>query len=150
MQHKALPFLTAPMQSSGDYLMVPGLGLKWQQQQPWAQTTLVKGDSVWQQHQQLTLADSAFSDLLSGLLSGDLEKLANHFAITASGELDRWQLQMTPTTAKLIPLFEKIELTGAVHIEQIILTDPSGSNTNITLHNVTVTVPTESERAELR
>ncbi|SDI76652.1 Outer membrane lipoprotein carrier protein LolA [Ferrimonas sediminum] len=132
-QSKTLPFLSAPMVSEGAYLIAPEHGVVWKQRTPWPQTMVIsRGELVLDGERLQQPGMASMLPVITALMRGDIDALASHFEMQAYGELDAWQLQLTPTDSLLSGLFRQIELTGEHQaIGTLTLTDSAGQPTVI-------------------
>ncbi|USD39006.1 MULTISPECIES: outer membrane lipoprotein carrier protein LolA [Ferrimonas] len=132
-QSKTLPFLSAPMLSEGEYLIAPDHGVVWKQHTPWPQTMVIsQGELVLDGERLQQPGMASMLPVMTALMRGDIDALARHFEMHASGDLDAWQLHLTPTDSLLSTLFRQIELTGEHQaIGTLTLTDSAGQPTVI-------------------
>ncbi|MBR9728321.1 outer membrane lipoprotein carrier protein LolA [Shewanella intestini] len=139
-QQKKMSVLTLPLASQGVYYVEPGNTIVWQQQQPFAQTTLIKDGALSQfingelQPNTKAAGGQAASQMIMALFSGQWQSLSQDFSVNLTGNAAQWQIKLTPKSGPMAKVFSAINLQGQQQvINHISLTEHSGDNTQITL-----------------
>lgn len=158
-QHKSVAGFRQPLRSSGDFVLSRGLGLLWETRQPFAATLVLTGKRLSSQQGSASLsldsvqepALAATNQLLFAMLSGDVGKLSDSFAV--AGELDGqtdWQLRLTPQEPGMARVFKQIELKGAQYVFEVSLDERNGDNTRIRFSELsTLPAPSIEEQRRL-
>ncbi|HEV2676107.1 MAG TPA: outer membrane lipoprotein carrier protein LolA [Aliidongia sp.] len=137
VQERHLKGFNAPLRSDGHFVLVPGRGLIWHVEKPFAITTVITAAGLVQQvggNETLRLAAarlpflSHLYDMLGGALGGDWHALETDFIVERSGDAARWQARLTPRKADdtLAMPFAKIAATGGRFVETVEMTKPDG------------------------
>ncbi|MGF1688564.1 outer membrane lipoprotein carrier protein LolA [Photobacterium japonica] len=148
-QTRHMAMFSAPLQSSGHFLLAQDHGLLWQQTVPFPVSLVLTQDKLSQQFgdspaQVIAAKDNPmvfyFSHLFLSLFKGDTQQLTEQFTVSLtqpaspeSGESAgaQWALTLTPTAAPLNAVFQHIRLSGGQFIDQLVLTEKRGDVTEI-------------------
>jgi outer membrane lipoprotein-sorting protein len=139
VQEKRLRILKRPLRTEGTMLYRRERGVCWHTAQP-VESTLVLGEQQLLQingDQTLRLkaeqqpALFGFTRLFFAALSGQVDKLAEHFELQAGGTADHWQLDLQPRDALLQKFIARMMLRGGVRVEQVEVVDREGEITHI-------------------
>lgn len=137
-QQRQSPALTQAQTSSGKLLFVTGRGMLWQVQQPYSETLALTGTRAMR-----VLADGRMqpvhgergigqiSQMLQGLLGGQLEAVRRQFDVQASGSAAQWHLQFTPRQARVSQVLADIQLDGGAFLQRIRIAMQDGTQTDI-------------------
>lgn len=137
VQERHLKGFKAPLRSDGHFVLMPGRGLIWRVEKPFAITTVITAAGLVQQvggNETLRLAAarlpflSHLYDMLGGALGGDWHALESDFIVERSGNAAHWQVHLTPrkTDDTLAMPFSAIAATGARFVETVEMTKPDG------------------------
>lgn len=160
-QQKNVVGFKRPLVSHGDFLLWREHGVLWHTAQPFDSTLALRRDSL-----SVTQADGrggysmdaarepglrAVNGMLFALFSGDVASLQKQFRI--EGELNGaqgWRLTLTPSSAALAQVFQRIELEGDRYVKRVKLDEASGDASLIRFdHHATTPAATADEAARL-
>jgi len=137
-QQRQSPALTQPQISSGQLLFVTGHGMLWQVQQPYQQSLALTGTRALRidanGHMQLVHSErgvSQISQMLQGMLTGQLDEVTRQFDVRASGSASQWNLHFTPKQARMAQVLKGIQLDGGVYLQRIRIDTQDGMQTDI-------------------
>jgi hypothetical protein len=142
IQVKHVHGFTAPMRSSGSFLMVPNKGLLWATKHPFKSELWMRGDKLVQRSEGVTTllieakqqpAFQVMSQIMFRLLAGDMHALEEDFQLEGAIENTRWQVSLYPTNPALSKRIKQIALKGASYIETLDIIETGGDKTHITL-----------------
>lgn len=120
VEKKYLAITNVPLLQSGSLSFAPPDTMVRRQTAPNPQRFMVKGN-------QLTIESAsgvkqvsidripelqAFLVSIQAVLSGDIAKLKSYYGVTLSGEIARWQLQLTPQEERLASYIKSIHFDG--------------------------------------
>ena len=127
-QTRRLAQIKKPLVSNGRFLVVKELGVIWENLAPIPQLMRLTKNEILQTDGRDTImrlsADKEpvvgiVNNILFGVLSGDLETLAQRFNYEGKLEGDTWRLAFTPKDASLARLIRTLSLVGGRDIEQV-------------------------------
>ena len=137
-QQRQNPALTQPQTSSGQLLFVTSHGMLWQVQQPYQQTLALTGTRTVNidangntQPVRSERGVSQISQMLQGMLSGQLDAVTRQFNVSAQGSAAQWTLHFTPKQARVAQVLTGIELDGGAFLQRIRITMHDGTQTDI-------------------
>jgi Outer membrane lipoprotein carrier protein LolA-like len=139
VQERRLKGFNAPLRSEGHFVLVPGRGLIWSVERPFAITTVITAAGLVQQvdgSETMRLASASLPflshlyDMLGGALSGDWHALETDFSVQRTGDPEHWQVNLTPrrTDDTLAMPFASIAATGGRFVDQVTLTKSDGDS----------------------
>ena len=141
VQERRLPGFRSALRSEGEVLLVRGEGLRWRTREPFPSTLIVRGNRMWFRDAADRRQDVAegghvaglVQELLGALLSGDRAALSTRFRVREAPPVREgaWALALEPIAAPLDTLYAQIELSGAEHVERIVLHERNGAKTTI-------------------
>ncbi|MDR2031128.1 MAG: outer membrane lipoprotein carrier protein LolA [Azoarcus sp.] len=140
LQTRRLAQIKKPLVSSGRFLVARDVGVIWEGVAPFAQTTRLTRNEILQTHGQETVtrlsADKepvvgVIHAILFGVLSGDIEALAQRFDYSGSVTGEAWRLDFTPRDAGLARFVRSLSLSGGRDIGQVEITNAAGDVTHI-------------------
>jgi len=137
VQERHLKGFNAPLRSTGHFVLVPGRGLIWRVEQPFAITTVITSAGLVQQvdgGETMRLASAGLPflshlyDMLTGALGGDWHALEGDFTVERTGDAGHWQVRLVPRRADdtLAMPFAAITATGGRLVDRVELTKPDG------------------------
>lgn len=137
VQERHLKGFNAPLRSDGHFVLVPGRGLIWRVEKPFAITTVITSAGLVQQvggSETMRLAAarlpflSHLYNMLGGALGGDWHALETDFLVERSGDPAHWQVRLTPRKADdtLAMPFAAIVAEGGRFVETVEMTKPDG------------------------
>lgn len=137
-QQRQNPALTQPQTSSGQLLFVTGHGMLWQAQQPYQQTLALTGTRTVSidadGHAQAVRSErgvSQISQMLQGMLTGQLDTVTRQFDVRAEGSAAQWSLHFTPKQARVAQVLRDIRLDGGTFLQRIRIDMQDGTQTDI-------------------
>ena len=156
-QEKQVAGFRKPLRSSGQFVLKRGQGVIWETTQPFASTLIVTREHLRSQSggvmQHVDASREPGLRLINGvlfdLLGGDIASLQRDF--DTAGELldeQHWRLQLKPKSGALAQAFTAITLTGAVHVEQVILGERNGDRSEINFSALAPAIALSSDEAK--
>jgi hypothetical protein len=135
-QERYLEGFQSPLKSTGTFLLVPGRGLVWCTQVPFAVTTVIGPAGLMQEVRgrettRIPAAKLPFMSklyaMLSGTMTGDWSALASTFKVVRTPDAKGWTLQLTPLEADdpNLPI-QSIRARGGRLLTEIELLKPHG------------------------
>ena len=129
-QERVIKVLTNPLISSGHFSLSKTKGLKWIQEKPFS-STLTLNSSVLTQ----TIANNppmiltkakqpfvfSFSKIFLSIFNGDQNTLKQSFNIKLNGNIENWNMILTPKSSPLDKAIKFVNLKGGKTIDQVIV-----------------------------
>jgi hypothetical protein len=139
VQERHLKGFNAPLVTEGHFALVPGRGLIWQAETPFAVTTVITAAGLVQsvggaETMRLPSARLPFLsrlyDMLSGVLAGDWRAIETDFAATRSGESGAWRMELIPRQVpdQVAMPFRSITAKGGRFLEEVTLAKADGDD----------------------
>ena len=135
-QQRFLRSMDKPVQTGGHFALRPGHGLFWHLQKPFDMKLRVRRDGISRQDAQgqwrangSQTAQAAQVKLFMAVLGGDTAELQRHFDLALSGDARQWQLTLTPKTAVMRQVFNKIVISGGQLVQKVELDEKQGDRT---------------------
>lgn len=133
VQERHLKGFNAPLRTEGVFVLVPGRGLIWQAETPFAVTTVITAAGLVQavggtETMRLPAARLPFLsrlyDMLSGVLGGDWQAIETDFTATRSGNAQNWSMELIPrqTPNQISMPFRSISAKGSRFLDEVVLT----------------------------
>ena len=149
--------LPAPLESSGEYTFVRGLGIDWHTLVPLDSESIVTASGTTQRDDGVVTmqADASASPalrtatrILTSLLTLDVHALEPTFALFGATEGGRWEIGLRPTGQAVAAVVREATVAGAERVERVTLHDANGDRTEIDFRQVTYDAapPTDAER----
>ena len=133
IQQRFLRAADKPVQTGGRFALRPGHGLFWHLQKPFDMKLRVRRDGISRQDQWRAngsqTAQAAQVKLFMAVLGGDTAELQRHFNLALSGSKQQWQLTLTPKTAVMQQVFNKIVISGGQLVQKVELDEKQGDRT---------------------
>jgi hypothetical protein len=146
VQERFLQGFANSLKSEGTFILVPGQGLIWRAEKPFAVVTLMTRNGLAQQSDGVTTLNLPASrapfmaglyDMLSGALAGDWHALERDFTVAKTETVDGWRLQLTP--AKKAPSdampVTQIDIAGQEYVERVEILKVGGDRDVLTFLN---------------
>jgi hypothetical protein len=138
-QQRTMRGLPRPLESSGEFLLVRDLGLRWHTLAPVEDEFVLTraGVSASRPGARRTSLGPA-TELLFALFSLDLQALERRFELYGLGTPDSWNIGLRPrdkTTARAV---REATVRGGRRVESIVLVNGAGDELRIRLHDVLV------------
>ncbi|PKU24596.1 LolA-related protein [Telmatospirillum siberiense] len=132
VQERHLSGFGAPLRTEGRFVLVPGRGLIWQAETPFAVTTVITAAGLVQtaggtETMRLPSARLPFLsrlyDMLGGVLGGDWRAMESDFATTRSGDDGNWRMELVPRRApdQVSMPFRSIVAKGGRFLDEVVL-----------------------------
>ena len=138
IQQRQSPALTQPQTSSGQLLFVTGHGMVWQVKQPYQQTLAITGtrtvriDADGQMRPMRNERGvNQISQMLQGMLTGQLDEVKRQFDVQASGSAGQWNLRFVPKQSRVAQVLRDIQLDGDMYLQRIRVDMQDGTQTDI-------------------
>lgn len=157
VQERTLKGFAGPLRSEGAFLLVPGRGLIWRTEKPFAITTVMNPAGLMQEVRgtetlRLSAAKLPFMSrlytVLGGALTGDWKALDGLFAVTRGSDAAGWILELTPLKAEdsAVPI-RRIEVRGNRFVETVAIVKPDGDSDRLSFLDQTLsaTAPAPEE-----
>lgn len=136
VQERHLRGFDAPLRTEGNFILVPGRGLIWRAESPFAITTVITAAGLTQdaggaETLRLSAARLPFLNrlyaMLLGALSGDWRGIEADFLVTRTGTDAAWDARLTPKAPidAAIP-FSAITLSGGRFVDRVRIEKPNG------------------------
>lgn len=135
---KFLPELSAPLESSGEYLFAKNYGLVWHTQQPFDSEFVMTQRGMQQRGERGSGESPAMrtaARIFLSLLSLDLQALRSTFELYGRNDGQRWQLGLRPVSSAVAAVFREGVISGAAQLETVVLHDANGDRTEIVFKN---------------
>ncbi len=148
-QKRFLRSLEQPLLSQGKFVMQTDKGLLWETISPIASTIRITPEGMmqkdaagnWQPLQQQGAGSKSQIRLFLDLLSGNTRSLSGQFNQSLEGSADSWTLTLTPSTAVLKQIFQRITIAGGQTINQVTLNETQGDRSEILFSNLRINQP---------
>ena len=145
VQEKFLRSLPRPLTSRGHFILASGKGLLWSLRKPFAQDLRITEQGISRRDRGgnwTPVAQQAFasreSRLFLAVLAGDTHELQASFDITLSGTPQSWHMELTPVSALLSQVFNRISIEGGATVTQIELLEAQGDKTVLHLQHTQI------------
>lgn len=131
-QRKTIRILAMPLVSTGEFSVLKNQGVIWQVQKPIASQLLISSDGIKGADLGENRAMSHVGKILNQLLSGNLAVLEEQFTVTViQQDANAWALKLVPRSIILQKAISEIELNGGRHIQQLVLKEATGDQTQV-------------------
>lgn len=122
VEKKYIGIVDKPVESSGELAFTAPNKLEKRTLKPALESLVLDGDSLTieqadkrrfavslQEHPEV----SAFVESIRGTLAGDRTALEKYYTIAVAGPMEKWQLQLVPTQARMAQVISRIRISGA-------------------------------------
>lgn len=161
VQDRQLQGFARPLRSEGSFVLVPGAGLIWRGEKPFANTTVITSDGIVQlagNQEAMRLPASQLPglsrlyDVLGSALSGNIAPLRQTFAVEQKSDGDQWQIVLTPLRASATVQLKSLTLAGHHFVETVEIDRGGGDVDRISFSDQVVdrAEPTSDEKALLQ
>jgi len=142
-QEKKLNRLNRALVSSGNFLIVPELGMVWDTLTPFPSTmTLGKNYIIQSRNGQRSVLSAQgnetfirMAEVISAVFTGNTEKLKENFDIYFIGVTENWEIGLVPKDKFIASVTERIIMKGDSAIKSIFLYEQNGDSTEYFLSN---------------
>ncbi len=157
-QERRLQGFARPLRSAGDFLLLPGRGLIWRGQTPFASTLVITPGGILQlldgrEAMRLPAARAPglgrFYEVLAGAMSGDPSQLGQVFNVDWQADAAQWRLLLTPLRGDDPALagITAIQVSGARLVEAVEVRKANG-DADLMLFSAQVAGPAAPDAAE--
>lgn len=122
VEKKYIGIVDKPVESSGELAFTAPNKLEKRTLKPALESLVLEGDSLTidqadkrrftvslQEHPEV----SAFVESIRGTLAGDRTALEKYYTVAVTGPMEKWQLQLIPTQARMAQVISRIRISGA-------------------------------------
>jgi outer membrane lipoprotein-sorting protein len=122
VEKKYIGIVDKPVESSGELAFTAPNKLEKRTLKPALESLVLEGDSLTidqadkrrftvslQEHPEV----SAFVESIRGTLAGDRTALEKYYTVAVTGPMEKWQLQLIPTQARMAQVISRIRINGA-------------------------------------
>lgn len=122
VEKKYIGIVDKPVESSGELAFTAPNKLEKRTLKPALESLVLDGDNLTieqadkrrftvslQEHPEV----SAFVESIRGTLAGDRTALEKYYTVTTAGPMEKWQLQLIPTQARMAEVISRIRISGA-------------------------------------
>jgi hypothetical protein len=161
-QTRQLAGFSKPLISEGSFVLVPGKGLIWHDEKPFANVTVITPDGILQiaggqEAMRLPAAKlpglSHLYDALAAAVSGNVEPLKQTFSVRQSGGPAEWKIVLTPLhpDSAAMAQLKSLTLTGHRFVDSIEIDKGGGDVDHIVMQGQAVASAglSASEKSEL-
>lgn len=136
--------LSAPLVSTGEFVIARGQGIYWHTLEPFDSEFILTPHGIAQRDEGTeTLNMNAdgqpavrmVARIFLALLSMDVQSLTSSFQLYGMQTGPQWQLGLRPTMAGMAAVFREAVVTGSRQVEQVILYDTNKDRTEISFHD---------------
>lgn len=138
IQDRALSGFARPLRTTGSFLLVPGQGLIWKSEKPFANTTVITPSGILQLangHEAMRLPASRLPGLghlyeaLGAAVSGNIKPLTQTFAVAQSSAGGEWKIVLTPLNPDnpAMSVLKSLTLIGGRFVDSVEV-DKSGGD----------------------
>jgi hypothetical protein len=143
VQERQLQGFNAPLRSEGHFVLVPGQGIIWQAEIPFAVTTVITPAGLAQESggaRTLSLPATRLPflpklyDMLNAALAGQWQGLETEFSVQRTGTPSAWRILLTPRSGAdptRMP-FSSITAEGGGFVERVAIAKPGGDVDRLT------------------
>lgn len=159
-QDRFLKGFDSPLKTTGSFALVPGGGLIWRAETPFAITTVMSPSGLMQEVDGKTTMSlpsqripfmAKLYPMLSGALTGNWSELESGFKIVRTGDARKWEMRLTPIVASdpSMPI-EVIIARGGRLLEEVEVIKADGDRDHLSFsgQNLETAAPA-SDEAEL-
>jgi len=143
VQERKLAGFANPLKSSGSFVLVPGTGLIWRGEKPFANTTIISSDGILQianNQEAMRLSASRVPGLshlyetLGAAVSGDIKPLQQTFAVNRQSVGGQWKIVLTPLHLENAAMsqIKSLVLAGGQFVDSVEIDKGSGDVDRIT------------------
>lgn len=147
-QERQLAGMPKPLRSEGRFLLVPGQGLIWRAEKPFATVTVIAPSGLAQLvdgQQTLSLPASRlpflrpFYDMLSGALAGDWRAIERNFTVTREDSGSMWVVRLVPKKSDPVnATFESIRISGKGLVDRVEIAKTGGDQESLVFTDQTL------------
>jgi outer membrane lipoprotein carrier protein LolA len=143
IQERVLTGFSAPLKTTGSFVLAPGEGLIWQALKPFAVTTVMTAEGISQKNGDVEMLNlpstkapflARLYDILGGALAGDEQPLKRFFDVKRNEDAAGWHLVLTPRQkgGSEAQAFKEIRIDGTRFVDHVTITKGSGDSDQLT------------------
>lgn len=142
VQKKHIRILARPLVSSGTLWVDQNVGVVWQTETPLSSRVVIAHQNVSFSDMQTrrTIKSMEFlADILKGVVSGNIDAIQEQFDVSVldvGGDNKSWIIELSPKSALIKKGIESIKMSGHEYVDEIILKEVSGDQTEINFHGL--------------
>ena len=157
VQTKTLQALKRPLKTSGKMVFARGQGVLWRIEKPYQASYALSADHVAEigadGSRKVRLAREVpalaqVGRVFQAIFQGDLRGLEEHFAVTVSGDAERWRVDLAPKPA-LQRFIKGIVARGGRYLDLIEIEEAQGDRTRIEFRDTRLDTPLSEAEARL-
>lgn len=163
VQERQLAGFAKPLRSEGTFVLIPGSGLIWRGEKPFANTTVITSGGILQLNsgrQAMRLSASRLPGLgqlyqvLGGALSGNIKPLQQTFTVNQSADENGWRVELKPLNpnSQAMSQLKGLILKGGRFVESVEVDRTGGDVDHITFssHNISKADLSPDEKSLLK
>lgn len=161
VQERQLAGFAKPLRSEGSFLLVPGRGLIWRGEKPFATTTIITAGGILQLvngQQAMHLSATKLPGLaqlysvLGAAVSGNTAALRQAFTVSESSTADGWRVELKPLNSQAMSQLNGLTLRGGRFVDSVEVERSGGDVDRITFseHRISKADLTPDEIAQLK
>ena len=141
VQERRMEGFSAPLKTTGDFVLAPGQGLIWEARQPFAMTTVMTEKGISQQNGSVEMLNLPSSkapllaqlyNILGGALAGDTPMLEQQFDVVQSKDASGWHLALTPRGDGANLAIREIAIEGSRFVDHVVIHKAGGDRDELT------------------
>jgi hypothetical protein len=141
-QERILQGINRPIRSTGKFAIWRNNGIYWETSEPLFQATSFLKDSVFywsSENEYEPVKDGVFrinekiSQIMLAFFTADFEQLEKDFSTDWDVSGDAWTITLLPSNLYVSKAIERVQISGQLHIENVVLDLATGDSTKITL-----------------
>ncbi|HSI38105.1 MAG TPA: outer membrane lipoprotein carrier protein LolA [Methylotenera sp.] len=142
-QTKHMAALKRPLITSGKLIYSRNHGVLWQIEQPYRISYLLSEERIIEINAKGLRKERNTRDIpglaqvgkvFRAMLGANISTLKNTFDVAASGNTQKWEIQLTPKQTQLKQFLTALDLNGGLFVENIKIAETGGDSTQIQLH----------------
>lgn len=161
IQERVLTGFSAPLKTTGNFVLAPGKGLIWQALKPFAVTTVMTAEGISQKNGNVELLNLPASkapflarlyDILGGALAGDQQPLERFFDVKRNEGAGGWHLVLTArqNAGAEALAFKEIRIDGSRFVDHVTIEKDNGDRDQLTFADQVLDgAPLSAEEAQL-
>ena len=131
-QIRNMRLLSAPLKSSGQFVLSKANGLQWNQSKPFKSSLIVTNTKIEQRIENtpptiITQKEQpivfSFTHIFLSVFNGDATAIKEYFNIYFIGDTKAWEIALKPTNSLLKKAITSIEMTGGKYIQTVTINE---------------------------
>jgi hypothetical protein len=158
VQTQTLAAMKQPLVSTGSMLLDRTTGVVWRVETPYKAVYVMTDAGVREigANGQPVRAGAGgrgvaqVSQMMRGMLSGDLSALYTQFDVDATGTPDQWRMILRPNQPQIAQAIRELQMSGGASLNSLVIAFANGNVTKLEFrHSMRVGAPEPAERAWL-